>query len=202
MTTSLLTSHLGIYVEEDFLDQAACKMLVAEMRAGDHEEAQVYDKHWNEQVNEKHRRTRRAKVSSDVSDLVKAKLLERVPVFESRFGVKVSECQGPSFLIYRPGDFFEPHQDSTHQADAPAAVKQRLVSVIVFLNDERGVENGEGFTGGSLALYGLLKDPRCQYIGIPIKAKTGLMVAFRSDVFHQVTPVIDGERLSIVSWFI
>jgi len=193
---------LGIHIEEDFLDRSACEMLIAEMRAGSHEEAEIYDKQWKTVVNEQHRRTQRVRVPDHVRDMVKAKLVERMPVFEECFDVKLTECQRPSFLIYRPGDFFEPHRDDSRKATAPEAVKQRLVSVVVFLNDERTSESGEGFTGGSLALYGLLKDPRCRYMGLPIKARSGLLVAFRSNVFHQVTPVTNGERLSIVSWFI
>lgn len=202
MANAQLSSHLGIYIEEDFLDRSFSEMLAAEMRTGGYEEAEVYDEYGKRRVNPMHRQTRKAKVPDHVCDLVKVKLLERIPIIEQRFGVKVTECQNPSFLIYRPGDFFEPHRDDSSKSTAPDEVKQRLVSVVVFLNDERASESGEGFSGGSLALYGLLKDPRCEYIGIPIKARTGLMVAFRSDVFHQVTPVLKGERLSIVSWFV
>lgn len=174
---------------------------MAEMRASDHEEAKIYDKQWNNVVNEIKRRTRRVKVCDQIRDMMKERLLELAPVFEQRFAVEVTDCQDPTFLIYRPGDFFEPHQDYSSKSSAPDAIAQRLISVVIFLNDEGTVEKEGEFTGGSLAFYGLLKDPRCQQIGIPVKGKAGLLVAFRSNVFHQVTPVMKGERFSIASWF-
>jgi predicted 2-oxoglutarate/Fe(II)-dependent dioxygenase YbiX len=175
---------------------------MAEMRASDHEEARIYDKEFNHLVNEIKRRTRRVKVCDQIREMVKERLLELAPVFEQRFAVEVTDCQDPTFLIYRPGDFFEPHQDYSPKSSAPETIARRLISAVVFLNDEGTFEKEGEFTGGSLAFYGLLKDPRCQQIGIPVKARAGLLVAFRSDVFHQVTPVMKGERFSIVSWFI
>jgi SM-20-related protein len=201
MARSQMTSHLGIYTEEGFLNKSACERLIDERRASDQEGARVYDKEWNHVVNEIKRRTQRVKVCDQTRDMVKERLLQLAPVFEQRFAVKVTACQDPTFLIYRPGDFFEPHQDYSPKSGALEAVAQRLISAVVFLNDESTGEKEGEFTGGSLAFYGLLKDPRCQQIGIPVKAQAGLLVAFRSTVFHQVTPVMKGERFSIVSWF-
>ena len=48
--------------------------------------------------------------------------------------------------------------------------------------------------------YGLLDDPRLRAIGYPLRAETGLLVAFRSDVPREVTPVSRGDRHSVVAW--
>jgi SM-20-related protein len=34
-----------------------------------------------------------------------------------------------------------------------------------------------------------------------VSGKPGILVAFRSETTHEVTPVTHGERLSIVSWY-
>jgi SM-20-related protein len=202
MASNNITSHLGIYTEEEFLDRPTCEMLKGEMRASEHARAKVYDREWNNVVDEVYRSTLQVKVGDEITATVKAKLLERMPVFERRFGVELTDCQGPSFLIYKPGDFFEPHQDLSRQTSAPESVKRRRISVIIFLSDEADGEKTGEYSGGSLAFYGLLKDPRCSQIGIPLKGRAGLLVAFRSDVFHQVTPVTQGERFTLVSWFL
>jgi len=202
MASFQITSHLGIYTKEGFLNESACEMLMAEMRASDQEKAKIYDKDGHHVLNEIKRRTQRVKVCDQTRVMVKERLLELAPVFAQRFGVEVTDCQDPTFLIYRPGDFFEPHQDYSAKSNAPDAVARRLISAVVFLNSEGAGEKEGEFTGGSLAFYGLLKDPRCQQIGIPVKATAGLLVAFRSNVFHQVTPVMKGERFSIAGWLI
>jgi SM-20-related protein len=38
-------------------------------------------------------------------------------------------------------------------------------------------------------------------IGLPLDARAGLLIAFRSEVFHEVQPVTHGQRLSVVGWF-
>ncbi|MDT7690400.1 MAG: SM-20-related protein [Acidobacteriota bacterium] len=196
------TTLLGIYTEEDFLDRATCELVKAEMRASEHTRAKIYDRDWNNVVDDVYRSTLQVKVGERINTLVRERLLERRPIFNERFGVEVTDCQGPTYLIYKPGDFFEPHKDESQKSDAPVFIKTRQVSAVIFLSDEdSGAEAGE-YAGGSLAFYGLLKDPRCAQIGIPVKGKGGLLVAFRSDVYHQVSPVTRGERFTIVSWFI
>jgi SM-20-related protein len=197
-----VTSLLGIYTEEDFLDRATCELVKNEMRASEHSRAKVYDRDWNNVVHDVYRSTLLVKVGERINTLVRERLLEKRPTFNERFGVEVNDCQGPSYLIYKPGDFFESSLCGSKKSDAPDFIRTRQVSAVVFLSDEdAGAERGE-YAGGSLAFYGLLKDPRCAHIGIPVKGRAGLLVAFRSDVYHQVTPVTRGERFTIVSWFI
>ena len=200
MNTSL-TTQLGIYTEEGFLERAACEGLKAQMRAGSRERALVYEGGADYVLNESRRSTVKVEVPCVAASSVRDRLLAKCEDFSRRFGVEVRDCQEPTFLVYKPGDFFEPHRDYTEKQNAPEHVRRRRVSAVVFLGDEAaGGDVGE-YEGGSLAFYGLLKDPRCRHIGIPVRGKAGLLVAFRSDIFHQVSPVTKGERFTIVSWF-
>jgi SM-20-related protein len=196
-----ITTQLGIYTEEGFLDRATCEGLKASMRAGSRERAEVYERESGYAVNEARRSTMRVNVPFATASSVRERLLLKCKDFSRRFGVGVEDCQEPTFLVYKPGDFFEPHRDYTQAESAPDNIRQRRVSAVVFLNDEaaRGIEGD--YEGGSLAFHGLLKDPRCRHIGIPVSGRAGLLVAFRSDVYHQVSPVTKGERFTIVSWF-
>ncbi len=196
-----ITTRLGIYTEEGFLERAECESLKALMRAGSRERAKVYESESGYAVNEARRSTMRVNVPDATASSIRERLLGKCEDFSRRFGVEVEDCQEPTFLVYKPGDFFEPHRDYTRAESAPDSIKRRRVSAVVFLGDEgAGVEAGD-YEGGSLAFHGLLKDPRCRHIGIPVKGRAGLLVAFRSDVYHQVSPVTKGERLTIVSWF-
>jgi predicted 2-oxoglutarate/Fe(II)-dependent dioxygenase YbiX len=76
------------------------------------------------------------------------------------------------------------------------------VSVVVFLNAQATHPVEETFEGGALAFYGLMKAPGMEHAGIPLEPEAGLLVAFRSDVMHEVSPVTRGERYTLVSWFV
>jgi predicted 2-oxoglutarate/Fe(II)-dependent dioxygenase YbiX len=38
-------------------------------------------------------------------------------------------------------------------------------------------------------------------IGLPVTGEAGSLIAFPSDMVHEVTPVSRGERYTVVSWF-
>jgi SM-20-related protein len=201
MAVSKLIPGLGIYTDEEFFDRPTCERLKAEMRAGVGARAKIYDRGWDRTLDEGKRSTLQVKVGPQTRAFVEERLTERLPALRRHFNLEAAECQEPTFLIYRPGDFFEPHRDLSTDERAPGLVRRRAISAVVFLSDE-GAGAGQGdYAGGSLAFYGLLSDPRCERIGIPVRGRAGLLVAFRSDVFHQVTPVTRGERFTIVSWF-
>ena len=104
-------------------------------------------------------------------------------------------------MIYREGDFFLPHEDSGHEPDDVEEVKERQVSAVLFLNAESEVPGPDIYGGGSLSFYGLIDDPRMKGRGIPLIGEPGLLVAFRPELVHEVTPVTHGERYTVVTWF-
>lgn len=85
--------------------------------------------------------------------------------------------------------------------DAPDLSRRRTVSAIVFLNTE-SEHGGEGsYSGGSVAFYGVMNMPGLEKHGVALKGRSGLLVAFRSDILHEVYPVTAGTRNTIVTWF-
>ncbi|HEX8286097.1 MAG TPA: 2OG-Fe(II) oxygenase [Pyrinomonadaceae bacterium] len=192
----------GIHTVEEFFDRQTCELIKDEMRAGQHERARVFDRDWENREDAGYRSTLRVKVGEGVNALVTGRLLDVRETLGRHFDVALSDCQPPTYLIYKPGDFFEAHKDDSRKPEAPEFIRGRQVSAVVFLSDEDAGDGRGEYAGGSLGFYGLLKDPRCAHIGIPVKGRAGLLVAFRSDVFHQVTPVTRGERFTIVSWYV
>jgi SM-20-related protein len=189
-----------MFVRRAFLDLPMCEQLRAEMQQTPHDRAPVYREN-GYGVDEHARRTKLANASTPTRRLVKERLLDLRPEVERHFNLPLTDCQTPQFLIYGVGDFFEPHQDVNDSQDNPQNIKDRRVSVVIFLNSE-SVKPGPGFYGGGeLVFYRLLKDPRCRGLGFPLIGEAGLLIAFLPNTFHEVQRVIHGERHTIVTWF-
>ena len=193
-------SRFGLYVARDFLSSAECAQLQAEIRVASGAPATVAEKHAGDTVDDAYRRTKQAKVSDDTVARISGQLLAAAPALATHFGRDLAGVQPPQFLLYREGDFFRPHPDSSDKPGSADYVKQRSVSAVVFVNGG-SVEDG-GYTGGALEFYGLMDDSSSsESVGLPLDGEPGLLVAFPAELVHSVQPVTAGERYTIVSWF-
>lgn len=141
------------------------------------------------------------KVSDSNRLMIKDRLSEVKPDLEAYFNVTLNGYETAEYLIYRPGSFYTPHRDVYPDENMSTDDRQRRISVVIFLGDEVGAESEASWSGGQLMFYGLMKDPPWDKCGLPIIGETGLMVAFPSELMHEVTPVTSGVRYTIVSWF-
>lgn len=202
MPNAEFLARLGLLVVKDFLDKALCERLRAEIRSS----LQVpsltyYEGSSSLQVGKEFRKAKDAKVNKETRRLVKERLLSAKPIIESHFSLALEGCQQPDFLIYREGDFFRLHRDVGESAECPEHLRKRRISVVIFLNNQSEEPKPDSYYGGSLSFYGLVDIPDWKQYGFPLRGETGLLVGFRSDVYHQVQPIIHGERHTIVSWF-
>jgi len=203
------TDHLSVstcfelFVIKNFFDAELCKKIRAEVRSSSNWQlGEVYTEEGEFAVDETARKTQQIQVSKSTESLVERRLMALKPKLENHFHLALSACEGVNFLLYREGSFYTLHQDNiTTDRNTPDLLKQRQVSIIIFLNEEAEELQPDSYSGGALVFYGLLKDPRRAEWGFPIKSETGLLIAFPSDLFHEVEPVTYGKRFSIVSWF-
>lgn len=190
----------AIFVERHFLALDWCREAVAAMRQGTHVPAQVGGEMGDDVTNLRVRRTSHAVIPHALQLQLAARLDSLRPCVERHFGMTLGAAQAAQFLHYRRGDFFRPHQDSSiHPAHAPE-LRARQISVVIFLNRSARLPDENSYCGGELRLYRIddaVADP-----GICIAGEPGLLVAFCSDVFHEVRKVTHGERFTIVSWFV
>jgi SM-20-related protein len=193
-------TRFGLFVVRDFFDAELCSKLLSEARSAANTPATVGSKGDTYVVDESLRSTKWAEVSETTKSFVEERLLALEPALERHFDMTLTDCQEPQFLVYREGDFFHRHRDSRRESDAAEFSKQRRVSVIVFLNGEDEVPGPDVYGGGSLTFYELMSGSGVEY-GIPLVGEPGLLVAFRPELLHEVTPVTHGERYTIVSWF-
>ena len=169
-----------------FFDDAACARVVRELRETGGAAAQVYGKSAAGEVDPAVRKATRLVASTETSELVRSRLLELREQLANHFAINLGDPQEPQFLRYRVGDSFVAHQDGNTPLLRDESLLRR-VSVSIFLN--------AGYSGGTLILHGEGAER------IAVEPVPGSLVAFRSEMTHEVTPVTDGERYAIVTWY-
>lgn len=97
------------------------------------------------------------------------------------------------FTRYLEGQFYGWHQDSNFKEQ-----HERKISVVIPLSDS------EDYEGGDLQFYDSLQRPEAKDSRIMKDENTrtrGSIIIFPSYIFHRVTKVTKGQRLSIVLWY-
>ena len=194
MSAPDLAAHFHLFLLRNFLDAGACAKLRAELLESPTTQAPVYIEGTEGVIHENIRKTTSLHPSSETITQVHDHLSKQKSSLETHFGLRLTDCEPPQFLRYVKGDFFVRHQDgNTHQNDFDH-LRIRRISIVVFLNDASVEPQENCFSGGALTFYD-------QTTTFPLMGETGLLVAFKSDTFHEVLPVASGERFTFVSWF-
>jgi predicted 2-oxoglutarate/Fe(II)-dependent dioxygenase YbiX len=132
------------------------------------------------------------------------------PEVASFFAETLTEYETPHFVIYEPDDFYRPHRDLYRDVDVPEPLGRRRIAIVVFLNDrdrqsaidespdEAAPPSGR-FRGGALRLCSHELDDFEPELAWEVPAERGLLVAFRADTWHEVTPVTHGRRYTVVA---
>jgi len=181
------SSLSDVFIITDFIDPAVCADLISDAKRSSALPAEVTKS--KGRIDLDMRRTSRLFLSPEKEQQITGYLQELKPRLENHFHVRLSGVESFQFLLYREGDFYKRHADKNDRADTPAYIKARRVSIVIFLNDE-----AVGYTGGTLRVWNLSGPDRVQ-------GQTGKVVAFPSEMMHEVEPVQSGERYSIVSWY-
>lgn len=104
----------------------------------------------------------------------------------------ISFCEKIQFTKYKEKQFYGWHQDSIHKKDQ----LHRKISVVIPLTDGKDYEGGDlEFCNPNIMFKdeSIIRDEKTR--------DRGRIIIFPSYVFHQVTPILKGERLSIVIWY-
>ncbi len=197
MSRNKLLSLLGLFVRSQFLTLEECSRLRHAMLSAPARPAEVYDKGSNSAVDEVVRRALTVDLPVRTCEAVERALDDVRGELARHFSVALAEREPPHYLVYGPGAFFTPHRDRQRP---PHESSNRQVSVVVFLSAPRSLA-ADGYTGGDLNFYGLIDDPRWEGVGLGCDVEPGLLLAFRADTLHEVTPVTAGQRCTIVTWF-
>lgn len=201
MSRNNVLKTLGLFVEPECLPRAICRELVDRMLTAPGEPASVYTSD-NEPAVEPHARKTRSVDLPPALDLVVRNCLDAKRADLARhFGVTLERCEAPQYLVYEPGGFFRPHMDTRPPSDTKhLGGAGRLVSAVIFLSTPDATERAD-YDGGELRLFNLVDEPAWRGIGFACDADPGLLLAFRSDTIHEVTPVTRGCRCVVATWF-
>lgn len=192
--------HLGLFVEENFLDPATCEQLRGDVLTALSEKGTIIGGNQEHgTVDETRRNVLRAKVQKSTSECLEKRLWEIKPQIEEHFRVTLSGFEPPNFLRYAEGAFYCAHHDVT--AASPPDIANRRVSAVVFLNSRGDKHEPDRYGGGSLTFYGLMASPQWEKCAFSLEAAPGLLIAFPSETLHEVQRVTFGERLTIAVWF-
>ena len=207
MPTADFFTQYGLLAVKEFFDRKFCARICAEIRKADKQGNFKKGTIWayssnvlivNEEIKS---RTESIEFSPATDARIREKLIELMPQVSKHFDVELKGCQEIKFGIYRVGDFFKPHVDVTNDENAHQAIKERKEAVIIFLNDETVEPRKGAYCGGHLTFYGLNKNPVFASFGLPLTGEAGLLIAFPPTIWHEVTPVTDGERYVVITWY-
>jgi predicted 2-oxoglutarate/Fe(II)-dependent dioxygenase YbiX len=182
---------------DDFLNAEQQEKILSELRAGESAAATVYGKETGGSIESRVRKVSRVNVSRTTSKLVEELLLDRKETFEKHFGVALKECEEPQFLRYQIGDFFVAHQDGNTPMIFDDS-RFRQISIVIFLNAQSVTPLPNAYGGGDLTFHGSFPNYSFRIAAEP---QPGKLVAFRAETTHEVTPILYGERFTIVSWY-
>lgn len=192
-------SGFDLYMVRSFFDVETCEEFINELRRSPHAPATVYGRSESGAVDERVRKAARFAPSPETVERVKLRLLEYREEVGRHFGMSLSDCEEPQFLLYEVGDFFVAHQDGNTGMLRSDREQSRKVSVVIFLNRQSEAPETDAYCGGSLVFSDWRASPRLSDYQLPVEV--GTMITFRSETTHEVIPVTHGERYSIVSWY-
>jgi len=198
---SVPTTETSLFLLHGFLDAETCANLREEAFVSPTTKAPVYMHGSPDYVHETIRKTTSFHPPAEAVASIHEKLSLQKSALETHFGLSLTDCEPPQFLLYQPGDFFVRHQDGNTEQLEFDHLRIRRISVVVFLNDSCAEPKENTFSGGFLNLYGQDYAAADDPLSFSLMGETGLLVAFTADTVHEVVPVTRGQRFTIISWF-
>ena len=200
MASVQLFVQRGFLVRKLFFAPEYCRRLMAEASVVPSERGRLVRNGVDGVLDETTRSVSSASLSKATRTDLRQRFVEMVPEVETHFGVALAGCEAPGCLVYDAGAFFAPHTGTG--PEDPPAIRRRRVSAIVFLNRQSTERSDGTFCGGTLRFHGLLDGPEWTACPLPFESEPGMLVAFRSDLLHEVRPVTSGRRFTVVTWFL
>lgn len=158
---------------------------------------------------EKYRKTNIYKLDEFYKKYYDKQFIKYKPVMEAYFSIALTLSTDVQVLEYKKGYFYIKHADDSSEIidknkqtiGFKLVAPQRKLSTVLFATShESKVQNkAQSFSGGELLfnyLYNSEGEP------VKIKPEAGDMIIFPSNPYfsHEVLPVEDGYRLTLVQW--
>ncbi|HSO96976.1 MAG TPA: 2OG-Fe(II) oxygenase [Acidimicrobiia bacterium] len=201
---------VDVFVLPDFLTDLECLGLRTEMDMARQVTGAVRtpDEPEADSIDPSGRSARDCDVSDETVRAIGRRIAHLAPRLAAHFGQDLAEFETPHFVVYGPGDFYRSHRDLYRDVVVPDPIARRRVSVVIFLNDTLdfqraaalpAAEPAPRYGGGILRLASHDASELAAERAWPVPARQGLLVAFLADTWHEVTPITDGRRYTIVT---
>ncbi len=174
--------YLTRYVSlPDFLNPDECLQLIASKGAF-HQAKVVAQQSGDVQLSLNERKTDTKSIEAHPeTDWIYQRLRETlVRLNRQTFRFQLKRFSAPEILRYEPGGFYAPHADL-----GTGETSSRKLSAVALLSPP------ESYTGGELVFY-----PRFD----PCPRKQGTLFLFPTYLMHEVKPVSQGQRYTLVTW--
>lgn len=206
MNIATTSAGSAVHRVAGFFDAPTCTAIRREMRGSRLKEPGcVLDHHNGHEpiVDEAVRKTSEVAVSSATRQLVRARIDGVAARIGERYGIADPHNRlDPKFILYGPGDHFVFHRDRNDLQGEPPHVRERRISIVIFLNDASADPTPTTFSGGALRFlaHDLHPIEENERRVLTLTPREGLLIAFDPRVKHEVRPVTRGERFTIVTW--
>lgn len=198
-------------VIKNFLSPENCEQICNNIQQNNNAvDAKVREKkeiQLDEKLNTKIRKTKIYNLESLYENAYNTAFLEHKLKIEDFFSVVMTTSTDIQMLEYTQGSFYKAHSDDSNvllKADKivgflPVAPQRKVTSVLFLTEHDETLQHPNSFSGGELVFNYLYNESKEQ---IKLLPEAGDMVLFLSNPFftHEVLPVKDGYRLTLVQW--
>lgn len=190
-------ADLGLVVREGFLAEGERRQILEAIATSPGEPAEILTEEGALSTDDHARRAWDVTLADDLLDTLIDRIESLRPSLERAFGVGLGPCDGVAALRYPAGGFYGPHRDAAEAPD-PLGLHLRRVSIVVFVNDRD--DPAAPFGGGALRLHEVDTGAGGPGASLDMEPERGTLVAFRSEMLHEVLPVAWGWRGTLVTW--
>lgn len=200
-------------VIENFLSKNICKAISNEIISlNNAKKAKVKSSFINgviqPSVIEKYRKTNIYHLKDELSKHYEKSFKKYQSLIEEYFHMSLNLSTQLQVLEYKKGSFYVKHADDSNELRdkngqtigfTVTSPQRKLTTVLFATSHEEMVTNNYSFSGGEL-LFNYLYDENGN--NPTFKPQAGTMIVFPSNPYfsHEVKPVLDGLRLTLVQW--
>ena len=195
-------SRFGLFSRHQFLDTDTCNRLYYQMRSTRQSATTVREDTNRYVIDREVRQAQFCEMPDDSIEMLEKEFEALLGELAEHFKISLCGFQTPQFLAYDEGGFYKAHRDVPDDPSAQVPAQGRKISIVVFVSGQSDQPAEAMHGGGELTFYGLMGDRRGDLVGFSLEAEPGLLIAFPSDMVHEVQPVVHGTRFTIVGWFI
>ena len=183
------TGEYFALVIDDFMTKAECDELIQLTESVGYDQALVNVGGGRQKLMQDVRNSSRCIIDDErVAEMFYQQTKDYIPEnFLNEKWTKISINERLRFLRYQKGGYFKPHHDGCYQR--PDGMEQSFVTFFLFLNEE--------CEGGASTFV----NPRDSSITHPCEPKTGRLVLFQHNIFHEGSFVKGGHKYALRSDF-